>query len=396
MGNAQVIELAHRSQVNVYRCLPVAFVRGQGPYLYDADGNRYLDFFSGLAVTGLGQGHPRLVEAICEQAKRLLHVSNVFHTEPAARLAERLSVLFGDGKVFLSNSGAEANEAAIKLARLWGHRAGGGRFEIVTAANSFHGRTLATLAATGQEQYRRGFEPAMPGFRVVPFNDLPALAAAVGPQTVAVMLEPIQGEGGVVAPHPDYLQEVRVLCDRQALLLILDEIQTGMGRTGKMFAYQHSAINPDIVTLAKSLAGGLPIGATIAHSRIAAVFEPGSHGSTFGGNPVACAAALAVLDVLNEEGLVDNAARLGEYMLERLRQIARQCPAVVEVRGKGLLIGIALDRPARPVVEHCLKERLVTNATAETVLRLLPPLIVEREEADLALNIIERALRGLN
>ncbi|MGH7813247.1 MAG: acetylornithine transaminase [Candidatus Binataceae bacterium] len=392
MNNAEIVELTHRNLVDIYGCLPIAFVRGHGAYLYDADGNRYLDFFCGLAVTSLGHGHPRIVRAIKEQAEKLTHVSNVFHTEPMARLAERLANRFGNGRVFFGNSGAEANEAAIKLARRWGSAMGGGRYEILTTQGSFHGRTLATLSATGQEKYHQGFHPLVPGFRLVPFDDAAAMDRARRDETVAIMVEPIQGEGGVVVPHPGYLKQLRELCDRSKLLLIFDEIQTGIGRTGKFFAYEHEDVKPDIVTLAKALGGGMPIGAMIASVDIAASFTPGSHGTTFGGNPVACAAALGVLDAIEQEGVLENAARVGGYIIERLRAIAKKCPRVIEVRGLGMMIGIALKHDARPIVEACLKEKLLINAAGGNVVRLLPPLNLTREEADSGLAIIERAL----
>jgi acetylornithine/N-succinyldiaminopimelate aminotransferase len=391
MNNTEIVELTHRYLVNIYGCMPLAFVRGEGPWLYDGDGNRYLDFFCGLAVTSLGHGHPGVVRAIQEQAARLTHVSNVFHTEPMARLAERLCKQFGGARVFFSNSGAEANEAAIKLVRRWGHDRGGGRFEILAALGSFHGRTLATLSATGQEKYHQGFQPLVPGFRLVPFDDVAAMERAVSPQTAAIMLEPIQGEGGVVVPRADYLKRVRELCDRMGLLLVLDEVQVGMGRTGRFFAHQHAGITPDIVTLAKALGGGLPIGAMLARPEIAESFTPGSHGTTFGGNPVACAAALAVLDAFETERVLDNAARVGAYLVERLREIAKGSDKVVEVRGQGMIIGVVLKQEARPIVDACLKERLLVNATGQ-VLRLLPPLNLTVREADEGIAIIRRAL----
>ncbi len=393
MNNAEIVELTHRNLVDIYGCLPIAFARGHGAYLYDADGNRYLDFFCGLAVTSLGHGHPRVVRAIKEQAEKLTHVSNVFHTEPTARLAHWLAHRFGGGRVFLGNSGAEANEAAIKLARRWGHKDGGGRFEILAALGSFHGRTLATLTATGQEKYHQGFQPLVPGFRLTPFGDVAALERALHDETVAVMIEPIQGEGGVVVPPGDYLKRVRDFCDRRNLLLILDEIQTGVGRTGKFFAYEHAGIKPDIATLAKALGGGLPIGAMIARAEVASSFTPGSHGTTFGGNPVACAAALGVLDAIEQEDVLANAERVGAYLLERLREIARSCDRVIEVRGVGMIIGVVLKHDPRPIVDACLKERLLVNGTAGNVLRLLPPLNLTRDEAETGLKIIERALR---
>ncbi|MDB5107810.1 MAG: argD2 [Candidatus Binatus sp.] len=393
MNNAEIIELAHRNLIDVYGCTPLAFVRGHGAYLYDADGNRFLDFFCGLAVTSLGHGHPRVVRAIKEQAEKLTHVSNVFHTEPSARLAERLANRFGDGKVFFANSGAEANEAAIKLARRWGSNAGGGRFEIIATLGSFHGRTLATLSATGQEKYHQGFQPLMPGFRLVPFDDIAALDRARQDQTVAVMVEPIQGEGGVVVPHADYLKRMRDFCDRNNMLLIFDEVQVGMGRTGRFFAFEHAGVKPDIVTLAKALGGGLPIGAMIARSEIATSLTPGSHGSTFGGNPVACAAALGVIDALEQDGVLDNAASVGAYLMDRLREFAKTCDRIVEVRGAGMIIGIVLKHDPRVIVDACVKARLLVNGTAGNVVRLLPPLNLTREEAAAGLEIIENALK---
>jgi predicted acetylornithine/succinylornithine family transaminase len=394
MNNAEIVDLAHQNLMNTYGCVPLAFVRGTGAYLYDADGNRYLDFFCGLAVTSLGHSHPRVVRAIKEQAEKLTHVSNVFHTEPMARLAARLCGHFGDGRLFFCNSGAEANEAALKLARRWGHDRGAGRFEVVSTLGSFHGRTFGTLSATGQEKYHIGFQPLLPGFRLVPYDDVDALDKAVRDETVAIMIEPIQGEGGVVTPHPDYLKRVRELCDRRKILLILDEVQTGIGRTGKLFAWQHAGVKPDIMTLAKALGGGLPIGAMIAKSEIAQSLAPGSHGSTFGGNPVSCAAAGAVLDTLEQDGALENAAGVGGYMLERLRAFAKGCPRVAEVRGLGMMIGIVLRGEAKSTAEACMRERLLVNATAENVLRLLPPLTLTRDEADAGLQIIERALAG--
>src|SRR5580658_2580003 len=393
MNNAEILELAHENLVDVYGCLPIAFDRGQGAYLYDADGNRYLDFFCGLAVTSLGHSHPRVVGAIKAQAEKLTHVSNVFHSEPMARLAERLAGKFGNGRVFFGNSGAEANEAAIKLARKWGHRDGGGRFEILATLGSFHGRTLATLSATGQERYHQGFQPLVPGFRLTPYDDVAAFERAIHDETVAIMIEPIQGEGGVVVPRTDYLNRVRDFCDRNKMLLILDEVQTGMGRTGRFFCYEHAGIKPDIVTLAKALGGGLPIGAMIARAEVASSLTPGSNGSTFGGNPVACAASLAVLDVIEQEGVLENATSVGQMLVERLRSIAKTCDRIVEVRGLGMIIGVVLKHDARPIVDACLKEKLLVNGTAGNVLRLLPPLNLSRQDAEAGLKIIEHALR---
>jgi predicted acetylornithine/succinylornithine family transaminase len=394
MNNSEIVETTHRHLVNIYGCLPIAFARGHGSYLYDADGNRYLDFFCGLAVTSLGHGHPRVVRAIKEQAEKLTHTSNVFHTEPVARLAKRLAERFGNGRVFFGNSGAEANEAAIKLARRWGHNEGGGRFEITATLGSFHGRTMATLSATGQEKYHQGFLPLVPGFRLAPYDDVAALERALTDQTVAVMIEPIQGEGGVVVPSLDYLKRVRDYCDRNKMLLILDEIQTGVGRTGKFFAYEHVGVKPDIVTLAKALGGGLPIGAMIAREEVAASFSPGSHGTTFGGNPVAAAAANAVLDAIENEGVMENATEIGGYLSSRLSEIGKASGRALQVRGAGMMIGVVLKHDTKPIVDACLRERLLVNGTAGNVLRLLPPLNLSREEADAGLEIIDRAFKS--
>ena len=393
MNNSQIVDLTHRNFVDIYGCLPIALVRGNGSYVEDADGNRYLDFFCGLAVTNLGHTHPRVVRAIREQSERLMHVSNVFHTEPTARLAEQLAKRFGDGRVFFGNSGAEANEAAIKLARRWGHKDGGGRFEIIATLGSFHGRTLATLSATGQEKYHQGFQPLVPGFKMAPFDDVDAFGRAIGENSVAVMIEPIQGEGGVVVPKLDYLKRVREFCDRNKLLMILDEIQVGIGRTGKFFAYEHAGIKPDIVTLAKALGGGLPLGAMIAKPEIASSLTPGSHGTTFGGNPVSCAAGLATIEAIDEEKVLENTTRMGAHIIERLRDVAKTCDRIKEVRGLGMIIGVVLKHDPKPVVDACLKERLLVNGTAGNVLRMLPPLNLSREDADKGLAIIEKALR---
>ncbi len=320
MNNAEIIELTHRNMVDVYGCLPLAFARGHGSYLYDADGNRYLDFFCGLAVTSLGHGNPRVVRAIKEQAEKLTHVSNVFHTEPTARLVERLAKSFRRRQSFLRQLRRRGERGRDQARAAMGQQ-DGSRFEILTTLGSFHGRTLATVSATGQERYHQGFQPLMPGFKMVPFDDIAALDRARRDETVGVMVEPIQGEGGVVVPQADYLKRLRDWCDRNKLLLILDEVQTGMGRTGKFFAFEHAGIKPDIVTLAKALGGGLPIGAMIARAEIASSFTPGSHGSTFGGNPVACAAAVAVIDALEQDGVLENATSVGAYMLERLSEI---------------------------------------------------------------------------
>ena len=378
--------------MHTYNRFPVILRKGRGMKVWGADGKEYLDFLGGIAVNVLGHCHPKVVVAIQKQAQRLIHVSNYYHIEPQIKLAKLLvNNSFAD-KVFFCNSGAEANEAAIKLARKYSKdRSGSERYEIITALKSFHGRTLAALTATGQEKFQKGFEPLVPGFRHVPFNDIPALESAITSKTCAVMLEPIQGEGGVIVPSEDYLGKVRELCDRHGLLLILDEVQTGMGRTGKLFAYEHYNIVPDIMTLAKGLGGGFPIGALLATDKVSAVFKPGTHASTFGGNPLACAAAIATLEAILEDGFVlDHCNRTGEYFAERLNQIKEYHHQIVEVRGKGLLIGVELTRDGMPIVKACLDKGLLINCTGGgNVLRFTPPLIVETKDIEVLIEALE-------
>jgi predicted acetylornithine/succinylornithine family transaminase len=393
MTNKDIIALNERYLFPTYVRAPVAFVRGDGCRVWDADGREFLDFFSSTVVTALGHAHPALTRALTEQAARILHVSNLHHSAPQALLAEQLCRHSFADRVFLCNSGAEANEAAIKLARKYGADHADGRFEIVTALGSFHGRTIATIAATGQEKVRHGFQPLPDGFRYVPYNDAAALAAAVTPRTIAVMLEPLQGEGGIVAATPAYLRAARDLCDRHGLLLILDEVQTGVGRTGTLFAYEQTGITPDIMTLAKGLGSGVPIGAMLGTERLATCFGPGSHGSTFGGNALTCTVALTVLRVLLDDGVLDNCRRQGAYLRERLQALAANCTRIRDVRGNGLLVGVELDGPGGAVVDACRDAGLIINCTAETVLRLSPPLIVARAEVDRCVEILAGVLR---
>ena len=371
--------------MSTYQRLPVQFERGEGVWLWDDAGRRYLDALSGIAVCGLGHAHPAVREALCEQAGRLIHTSNLYRIAEQERLGTMLTALAGMDRVFFANSGAEANEAAIKLARLHAHRRGVEGPAILVAEGSFHGRTLATLTATGNRKVQAGFEPLVQGFVRVPYDDIEAVetAAANRKNIVAILVEPIQGEGGIRIPAPDYLARLRAICDREDWLLILDEIQTGMGRTGRMFGFQHSDIVPDVITLAKGLANGVPIGACVARGPAAEVFGPGSHGSTFGGNPLACRAARAVLETLVAGNLVANAARQGDWLLAAFRQSLGAVAGVVEVRGRGLMIGIELDRPCAGLVALALAEGLLINVTAERVIRLLPPLILEEPEARL-------------
>ena len=383
-----------------YQRLPVAFVRGEGVWLWDTEGRRYLDAVGGMAVCALGHAHPVVAQAVAEQAAVLVHTSNLFRIPLQERLAERLVALSGMDQAFFCNSGAEANEAAIRIARLLGHERGLETPAIVVMEGAFHGRTLATLTATGDRKVQAGFEPLVQGFVRVPYGDLEALRAvgANRREIVAVLCEPIQGEGGVVMPPPGYLAGLREVCDRHGWFLMLDEVQTGMCRTGRWFAFQHEGITPDVMTLAKSLGNGVPIGACLARGAAAGLIRPGKHASTFGGNPLACRAALAVLDILEQGRLAERAAELGEALLERLRRALGGVPGVVEIRGRGLIIGVMLDRPCGELVERALGLGLLINVTAERVVRLLPPLILsDAEAADLVErlgNVIREFLGG--
>lgn len=371
-----------------YARYPVAFISGKGRRLLGEDGKTYLDLFSGLGVSCLGHGHKGLADAIAKQAATLLHTSNLYYHEPGARLAERLvGATFAD-RVFFCNSGTEAIEAAIKMAR----RAVPDRHRIITVAGSFHGRTLGALAATGQPDLQEGFGPMPGGFVHVPFGDLDAMHAAIDDETAAVLVEPIIGEGGVRVPPDGYLAALRSACDEAGALLIFDEVQTGMGRTGTLYAYQGVGVTPDILASAKGLAGGLPIGAVLAAEKAAAGFVPGSHGSTFGANPVACAAAMAVLDAFDAEGVLENVVRSGRHLETRLRALAAERNDVIDVRGRGLMFGIELSRPARPVVDAALAAGVVLNATAGTVVRFLPPLTVTTDEIDEGTAVLAKAL----
>lgn len=396
MDKHQIMELDRQHYMPVFARYPIVLSHGEGPYVYDAEGKKYLDFLAGIAVNVLGHAHPKLVAAIAKQAGKLIHCSNLYYTEEQARLITSLAELSGLDKVFLANSGAEANEGAIKLARKYGKTIHQDKLEIISAEHGFHGRTLATLTATAQPKYQKGYEPLPAGFKYVPYNDFEALKAAVTPNTCAIMLEPIQGEGGVNVPAEGYLEKVRQLCDQNDILLIFDEIQTGMGRTGKMFAYEHFNIKPDIVTLAKGLGGGVPIGAFLAHDKVANVFGPGDHGSTFGGNPLACAAANAVLSVMNDENLAANAAAVGSYMVKELTKLQNKYPALItEVRGKGLMVGINLTQPGRDIVGKCLDNGVIINCTAGNVLRLVPPLNINEGHIDEVIKVLDEVLATL-
>jgi acetylornithine/N-succinyldiaminopimelate aminotransferase len=392
MSNHDIVTRSDRHLMPTYARAPVAFVRGEGARLWDADGREYLDLFACLAVTNLGHAPKAIAAAIGEQTQKLFHVSNLHYCEPQARLVELLCAHSFADQVFLCNSGAEANEAAIKLARRFGHANGGKRYEIVSALGSFHGRTLATLTATGQEKVRIGFQPLPTGFRYVPYNDLAALDRALGDTTAALLLEPILGEGGVVVPDPDYLVGARKLCDERGVLLMLDEIQVGMGRTGTLFSYEQLGVVPDVMTLAKALASGIPIGAALARTDVAACFTAGSHGSTFGGNAVAAAAAVATLEIMTAPDFLPDVRRRAAHFRQRLDQIAARSSKVKHVRGLGFIQGLQLTEPGAPIVAACLERGVLLNATADTVLRLLPPLVITEAEIDRALSVLEEVL----
>ena len=379
-------ELAERYLMQTGRRLPVTFVRGRGCVVYDDSGREYLDLVAGIAVNLLGHAHPDVVVAITKQSAELIHTSNLYFTQPQVELAKRLVELAFPARVFFSNSGAEANEAAIKLARKWGARNRGGAFEIITTTGSFHGRTLAAVTAGGQPRYSDPFKPLPPGFVHVEYNDVAAIEQATTDKTVAVMLEPVMGEIGIVPAARGYLERVRDWCDSQNLLLILDEVQTGLGRTGRWFAHQHAGITPDVMTLAKGLGGGVPIGATLANAR-ADVFEPGDHGSTFGGNPLACAVAATVLHVVERDGLVGHAAEMGELLHASIQDLGAK-----QTRGLGLMQALEFDEPkAKPFQNACLESGLIVNAVDDHSVRLVPPLIITAQQIDTAHELMRKA-----
>jgi acetylornithine/N-succinyldiaminopimelate aminotransferase len=378
-----------------YARLPVQFERGEGVWLWDTEGRQYLDALSGIAVCALGHAHPGVAQAIADQARRLVHTSNLYGITLQEQLAERLCKLSGMERAFFCNSGAEANEAAIKIARLYGHGREVATPTVIVMENSFHGRTLATLTATGSRKVQAGFEPLVQGFIRVPYNDLQAIKTVAdnSNDVVAVLVEPIQGEGGINIPDPDYLLGMRRICDDHGWLLMLDEIQTGMGRTGEWFACQHSGMLPDVITVAKALGNGVPIGACLARGTAAGLMHPGNHGTTFGGNPLATRAALAVLDAIEQERLVAHAAELGQQLLEGFRQQLAGLPGVKEIRGLGLMIGIELDRPCAELVGRALESGLLINVTAERVIRLLPPLVTTAHQGQMIVEKVSELVR---
>jgi acetylornithine/N-succinyldiaminopimelate aminotransferase len=396
MDSQTMMMLSEKYVANTYARYPVLLVRGKGTRVWDMEGKEYLDFVSGLGVCSLGHCHPKVVKAIQDQSERLIHVSNLYYIEPQIQLASLLCKHSFADKVFFCNSGAEANEGAFKLARKYAkENIGKDRYEIITMERSFHGRTLATLTATGQEKFHKGYEPLMPGFKYVPFNDIGAVKKGINSKTCAVMLEPIQGEGGVNCPSEGYLKALREICDAKGLLLMFDEVQVGMGRTGKLFAYEHDGVEPDILTLAKSLAGGVPIGALLIKKGIAESFNPGDHASTFGGNPLATAAGVAALTALLDEGILENCRNVGDYFLPQLEKIKKKFPFVEEVRGKGLILGMELKMEGGSIVREMMQRGILINCTMGNVLRFLPPLIVTKEEVDRVVKALEEVFENM-
>ena len=396
MTEGKIFEQDDKNYLPVFKRYKIVLERGEGAYLYDINGKRYIDFLAGIAVNVLGHNYPPQGKAIAEQAAKVIHVSNLYYTEPQASAAAKLVKLSGLDRAFFANSGAEANEGAIKIARKFAKSLSKDKTQIITAWNSFHGRTLATLTATGQPHYQEGLEPLPSGFDYVHFNDADELAEKISDKTCAVMLETIQGEGGVYPPKGDYLKRVRELCDKHGALLILDEIQSGMGRSGKFFAYEKYGIKPDIVTLAKGLAGGVPIGAFICTEEVAKAFKPGDHGTTFGGNPLACAAANVVLDTVPNEKFLAHVEEVGAYFKDKLIGLQKKYPTQIsEIRGEGLILGAQLDKPKRSgveIVNECMKRGAIINCTVGTVLRFIPPLIITREQVDEVINILDSVL----
>ena len=389
MTTQETIELFNKYVIANYGRLPRVIVKGEGCYLYDADGNKILDMFPGWAVSAIGHCHPKVVEAIRKQAGELLHIDNTFYSEPQGKLAKLLSERAFGGRSFFCNSGAEANEAALKLARL---HTSAEKYKFITAEGSFHGRTFATMTATAQPKHHEGMLPLLPGFVYVPFNDVRAMEAAFDNEVAAVMVEPIQGEGGINIPDADYLQAIRRLCDDNGALMICDEVTTGIGRTGKWFAYQHFDVEPDIITMAKALGGGVAIGAMMAKEEIAASLVPGKHASTFGGNALVCAAAVAVIEAIEEENLLENANQLGSYTMDKLQQLKQKHSIIDSVRGVGLMIGVQLKSPGTEIVNKCLENGLRINCTQGTVLRFMPPMIADRSMIDQAVDILDGVL----
>ncbi|MCS7201283.1 MAG: acetylornithine transaminase [Dictyoglomus sp.] len=391
MNTKEIIELTQKYVMNTYNRLPIAIVRGKGAKVWDAEGNEYLDFVAGIAVCSLGHCNDELISAIISQTQKLMHISNLYYIEPQGELAKIIVENSCGDKVFFCNSGAEANEAAIKLARKYGKLHGGeDKYEIISAYRSFHGRTLATITATGQPKYQRGFEPLPQGFKYITFNDISALYENINEKTCAVILEPIQGEGGIYVAEKEFLRTARELCDKYNALLIFDEVQCGIGRTGKFLAYQHFDIEPDIITLAKALGGGFPIGAMVANKKCSNTFSPGDHASTFGGNPLACSAGIATLNYIFKNGILEHVESIGNYLKEKLIELTNKFTFIKEVRGLGLMLGMELSIDGRKIVERCQRNGLLINCVGENILRFLPPLIITKLEVDEAIRILEK------
>lgn len=391
--NDDIAQQADQVIAKTYQRIPITLTRGRGCKLWDSKGRCYTDFLAGIAVCNLGHAHPAIAKALARQAETLFHVSNLYYTVPQTHLAAWLTANSFADRVFFCNSGAEANEAAIKLSRRFFYEKGEkDRHRIIAMDKSFHGRTMATLSATGQEKIRKGFEPVLSGFEFVPFNDIDALRKKLNPEICAVILEPIQGEGGVQTPDKDYLRHVRKLCDETGTLLIFDEIQTGIGRTGKLFAYEHFGIEPDIMTLAKAIANGLPMGAMLSVEHVADAFGPGSHASTFGGTPLVSAASLATLRVLLEENIVEHCVRVGDYFKDKLSRLKERHPVVEDVRGRGLLLGMELKTAGKPIVDACLEKGFLINCIQDKILRFAPPLIITIEEIDALIKCLDEIL----
>lgn len=393
LTNEEIFAKDKRDYLPVFARYNIVLDHGDGPYVYDTKGKKYIDFLAGIAVNVVGHNYKPLVDAVSQQASKMIHCSNLYYTEVQVEAAEKLKKLSGMDKVFFGNSGAEANEGAIKLARKYATNIDPEKIQIISAFHSFHGRTLATLTATGQDHYHHGFGPLPAGFDYVPYNDIQALEAKMSDKTCAVMLEAIQGEGGVHVPDPDYLPKVRALCDKYNAVLIFDEVQCGMGRTGTFFGCQQFGVKPDIVTLAKGLAGGVPIGAFMATDKVASAFHAGDHGSTFGGNPLACAAACVVLDALIDGNLMENAKEIGAYLQSKFEEYKAKYPNLIkEVRGRGLILGMELTRPGREIANECLDYGAIINCTAGNVLRFVPPLNITKAHVDELISVLDKVL----
>jgi predicted acetylornithine/succinylornithine family transaminase len=395
MSEKEIMASANEYIMNTYKRFPVVLVKGSGVKVWDVNGKEYLDFADGIAVCSLGHSHPQVIAAVKEQIEKLTHVSNLYYTEPQTQLAKLLVDNSFADKAFFCNSGAEANEAAIKLARKYAHEnMGPDKFELITMKDSFHGRTMATITATGQEKFQFGFTPLLEGFTYVPFNDLQALEKAISAKTCGVMLEPIQGEGGVNIPDEKYLASVREICDRYGILLIVDEVQAGMGRTGKLFAYEHSGIKPDIMTLAKALGNGFPIGAMLATDKISKAFVPGNHASTFGGNPLATAAANATVKTILQEGILEHCRKMGDYFLLQLKKLQGKHKIIKDVRGTGLMLAAQLNIESSDIVNECLRRGLLIISAGSKTLRFVPPLIITTGDIDQAMGVLDEVMEG--